>query len=822
MSGSGTHKGNPVVFFTIFARMKKTFFIAALFFVFLGLESWGLPVIPNPPEVKEGTFPNGLHYFIVSNPAEEGFADYAIVQPGMDGRVDRMRFLEGKGVGYGPEGITSQKAGARIINYRNVPVSVQHEQDSTLLLLLDYVWQSPFNQTVIIAGDVDITKTERALEVMNLTIPRLQECPYDIPASQSGAELVCEPAGDVVTIGVRYELALAQAELRPTAVHFVTELMMRQFSTIVADRVRDVFRSMDIPCSRLETQYIESQGDGGVDCGSVTFIVSDKDRKRAQEALRDILHDIEERGVTAVEFDNSRTVTVPVVARNGLRKGESNAKYVQRCVASTVFGLPLCSTKDIRNFFIGKQVDWRRAHSIFNDFARSLLCAEELEPVEPIRDSALVNDVSTHLPVKRIKLNSETVDPVSGGKVWTFDNGIKVVYKNLEDIRGRVSYAFSFRGGLTIVPGIRYGEAPYVADMFDLSTVRRDVPMTEFKSILARRGITMSQEVTMSDFRISGTAPATGLETLLGAVGSIAYHRTPNPDMFDYYCLCESVRTMSLKDPQADVLAAMDDLCCPEDMYRTRRDASFIGDDLQTRTEQYFRDRFSNFADGTIVIAGDIGEEELKKILENNLGLFRTGRKYSYRKTDNFPLVPERMTLREKGEPSVHMLFVADEFLTTAGIAKLDVTEKVLIPCLNAALRGIGAYAEAKVEFTVYSDERIRLYITAKPLEEASLPEGIVPASPETIASTIRAMIDYMDSIDPRRLSDAKMTVLGDVGVENARGRNIVDKVLLRYSEGKDFSKDFAAAVKAVGQQDVLSTLEKFRSGARVEFIFDR
>lgn len=802
--------------------MKKTFFIAALFFAFLGFGAWGLPVIPNPPEVKEGTFPNGLHYFIVSNPAEEGFADYAIVQPGMDGRVDRMRFLESKGVGYGPEGITSQKAGARIINYRNVPVSVQHEQDSTLLLLLDYVWQSPFNQTIIIAGDVDITKTERALEVMNLTIPKLQDCPYVIPASQSGSIVVCEPSGDVVTIGLRYELALAESELRRSSVHFVTELMMRQFSTIVADRVRNVFRSMDIPYSQLETQYLETQGDEGVDCGGVTFIVANKDRNRALEAFKDILNDIETRGVTAVEFDNSRTVTVPTVAKNGLRKGESNAKYVQRCVASTVFGLPLCSTKDIRNFFIDKQVDWRRTHSIFNDFARSLLSTEEPAPVEPIRDSALVNNVCSHFPVKKLRINVETADPVSGGKVWTYDNGIKVVYKKLEDIRGRVSYAFSLRGGLTIVPGLQYGEASFVADMFDLSVVRRDVPMQEFKSILARQGITMSQEVTMSDFRICGTAPAAGLETLFGAINAVAYQRTPVADIFDYYCVCESVRTMRLKDPQADIRTAMEVLCCPDNMYQTRRDASFIGDDLQTRAEQYFRDRFSNFADGTIVIVGDVEEEELKRILENNLGLFRTSRKFSYRKTDNFPLVRDRMTLREKGEPSVHMLFVSDELLTTAGIAKMRVTEKVLIPCLNAALRGIGAYAEAEADFRVYPDERIRLYITAKPLEEESLPEGIVPASSETIASTIRSLVDYMDSIDPRRLSDAKMTVLGDVEVGNSRGGSTVNKVLLRYSEGKDFSKDFAAAVKAVGQQDVLSILEKFRSGARVEFIFDK
>ena len=72
----------------------------------------GLAKLSRAPEITVGQFPNGITYYLVTNKAAYGYADYALVQKGADNQDDARAalgysFLASKGVGYTRNGYIS-------------------------------------------------------------------------------------------------------------------------------------------------------------------------------------------------------------------------------------------------------------------------------------------------------------------------------------------------------------------------------------------------------------------------------------------------------------------------------------------------------------------------------------------------------------------------------------------------------------------------------------------------------------------------------------------------------------------------------------------
>ena len=108
-------------------------------------------------------------------------------------------------------------------------------------------------------------------------------------------------------------------------------------------------------------------------------------------------------------------------------------------------------------------------------------------------------------PSGKLKIKTVSPEPLSGGQIWTFDNGIRVIFKNVPK-SGMFHYMWLLKGGYSLLPGIKPGESAYISDMLRLYDVC-GMSCYRFADMLSANGITMKGEVTMSDFRISGAAP---------------------------------------------------------------------------------------------------------------------------------------------------------------------------------------------------------------------------------------------------------------------------------------------------------------------------
>lgn len=150
---------------------------------------------------------------------------------------------------------------------------------------------------------------------------------------------------------------------------------------------------------------------------------------------------------------------------------------------------------------------------------------------------------------------------MTGGRLWTFSNGMTVVYKKL-DTKGTFNYGVLLRGGYYDVPGLQEGEGIFVSDMFKLTRIG-DRSWDEFRMMLETAGISMDVEVNASDMRVFGKAPSSEAGMLFSSILALSEVRTMDDSLFGPFVIREKYRRgMEAMYPR-DVNSLIDSLICP-------------------------------------------------------------------------------------------------------------------------------------------------------------------------------------------------------------------------------------------------------------------
>ena len=188
--------------------IQLVLFVVGLFSSII-MPAQNLPVMAPDKAVKTGTLPNGTSYYIVSNQAIKGMADFALVQKtGTDNLDDTSSFkavsiarealsvlprsggrsvqdfFMSHGVNPGRDGFVNVAGDATEYRFSNVLISKPEVLDSALLVLLDMVdrvsdaedpflkkWYAPSDQVIIVAGDVDASSVADKMKMISYMTP---------------------------------------------------------------------------------------------------------------------------------------------------------------------------------------------------------------------------------------------------------------------------------------------------------------------------------------------------------------------------------------------------------------------------------------------------------------------------------------------------------------------------------------------------------------------------------------------------------------------------------------------------------------------------
>jgi hypothetical protein len=235
-----------------------------------------------------------------------------------------------------------------------------------------------------------------------------------------------------------------------------------------------------------------------------------------------------------------------------------------RLIQAYLYGTDLAPASAAKDFLSKRQLPIAAGTGLFNQFTAALLDKKENltltvdtpgVPFDPEEIEArylsswsrpqqrmfyrphFSDTLSLAGPSGRLKMKLEAAEPVTGGVIWHFSNGMKVVYKKAETA-GQFQYAFLFRGGFSSVPGLKKGEGAFVSDILGFYDVAGK-NCSDFNAMLEANGIKMERRVGISDMLLTGTAPTSKLTLLLESVLSLTRDRKFNAEAYDYYLRSE-------------------------------------------------------------------------------------------------------------------------------------------------------------------------------------------------------------------------------------------------------------------------------------------
>lgn len=851
-------------------RFKQAFLVPVLLsLISFCLGAQTLPSLPAASGVVTGTLPNGISYFLVSDPSVKGRADLALVQKGpVSGEVSRSvlaelpHFQSGKpyqylaklGVGYDKSGYIRSTEASTTFFFHDVPVGQAAVRDTALLLLFDISETCPYEQAIIVCGDIDkdaVRERMGAFSMMVTPRSRIPEPPAPVwnPSGTPAFRFVRAPMRDEAKLTVRYSSPRTPREAMNTAQPLVTSLFSSELGLIVRGRMAQAFRIAGIPLARTDAQYRSSADGPGAELYSFSAVTGRDDLLRAVEAAGAVLGSLDAHGASLQEFRDARDRL--------LSDEQSPDDWVKICESAFLYGSGLVDRDYIKEFYASRGVATQRELELFNDFVSALLdpsralllrCespADSLaaEPAlaafasgwsaaasAPAGDYVLdrADTLGLFVPKGRSRLKRTVADPLSGGELWTFANGMRVLYKRTTDTRGSFSYGFLIGGGYADVPGLAEGEGGFIGDMLTLGGVG-DMSGTAFLRMLESNGIVFEPEVGLTDFRITGRAPSGKLQLLLKSLLTLARERSIDEDAYAYYRAGERIRLSMDRRRQAGIQAVVDSIMCPGWRHTPEKRLPGLSDDLPVRAGSYFNELFLRCDDGVLVLVGDLDPYMLKKVLPRYLVGFETGGKPSVRPRVDFPFrtgwstytVDAEWSGVGSGEPCITVAESARIPFTLGRGLSFEVALMELRKAMADALAGTGMYAEVSGDIDLFPAERMTVNIVCRPAEESGLPSDVTVEDPLRVLGVVRSALSSLVAEGPAAASVAESAgvLSAAAGARLSDPDFIVDAALTRFSVGKDVVtglKDGAGAVSSSSVGEILSALD---AGGKVEYV---
>ena len=798
-----------------------------------------LPSLPVDTRIQKGTLRCGVAYYMVKNDERKGYADFAVVRRGeaptraVEESLETA-YLSRNGIGPRPGGYYRDFDGSTVLHLDRVPVYDANALDSTLLVTFAQVAASSAAEAVIVAGDIDPAEFKKKMDIFSMMVPQHfvenSQGPDYVwePSVMPSILLRNEPMGDRGVVRVAYSAPRTPHEQMNTAQALVMGILSREFRTIAVRRIERNLRDAGIPYGRLDFQYLNSTETGGDEEYSVE-VQTDRDHlEAAMKIVSGTLAGLDGFGVPVQEFTDAKKVMMAEMLPRG-NTPLTNRQYVDRCVSHFLYGANLAPYSEETRLFARKNVPDSTETRLFNQFANSLLSQlsnltleyrARLDTLDEdnalfqynlaylygstfkeAKDYSWQRDTSgLEVDCPRIKLKETKPEPVSGGVLWTFSNGMRVVYKQVPGGR-TFQYSLLMGSGLSGASGLTEGEGGYFGDMLSLYDAG-GLSAPDFRDHLAVNGIRMDTQVAMTYTSIHGEAPSSKLPTLLKALLALANGRTVNRGEFDI--LLRNARWA--REPVDNRLYAM---MYPGFSYSAKKYATGLNPGTQAKAAQFYESLFSRMNDGMLILVGDVDEATVRRVLLRYLGGFRTQRGTAARKSVRYQPRPGTVTKREEGgHKGVYVRLDAEYPLSGINYAAAEVAVEALRRQLVRSLDGTGMSVEVTSGFHTYPQERLWMFLSCEGGTNLdAVREGIQKAAKTTLSA--------------KDLNAFKAAALAGMNQELAEPETMVEALVARYGIGKDLVTHYKESVNGVTAARITEMLSALAAGSTAEIVIE-
>ena len=833
-------------------RLKYILFSLAMALSSISVPAADLPTLPVDSRIIKGTLGCGATYYMVTNTSVKGYADIAVIRrdeaPATEARRSlRSDFFSRMSISPGPEGYLSDYDGSSVFRYRHVAFHNADVLDSTLLYTFSQMSRSRSEQAIIVCGDIDPVELKKKMDIFSMLVPRI------LVKESHAPDYVWEPSPvpyvsvhtvtgkKDVEISVTYSSARIPHDLMNTPQTLTTRILAREFQAILGHRLERNFRDVGIPCGEIVFSALTSADTSGDERYSVSVNTTPEYAEAAMRTMSSTIGELDSFGATVEEFSDAKRILTPAYLRKAAEL-PSTEDDTDRCIAHFLYGAPLSPFAEEAHLFARKNVPDSVQTRHFNLFSAAL--AEQLSNLNLHfetgadsldRDEALfyynlaylygsiapsgkeyswhsADSLGLERDLPRARIKTEKTEPITGGKLWTFSNGIRVAFKQIPG-SGMFSYSLVLNGGLSTIADIKPGEGGYIGDILRFYDAG-GLSAPAFQDLLESAGISMNTDVGVFSMSLSGDAPSSQLLFLLKALRAIACDRTLNPAEVQRYLKSGALRPQSREDELFQMLN-------PGFAASASKDPSALSGETVRKADEFFAKRFARMNDGILVIAGDLDEAVVKKMLTRMIGGFDTDRGTLPRPTVHMSPIVGARTVEGSGTKGIYVMMDAPYSVTSQSFYTSDIAAEALRSALLKHLAPYGYTVDVSPTLIVQPQERFRMFIRCLPAQKAGLPEDAVQES-ERALTAVRAAIKSVSakSVPAADLKAWKSTVLQDVKSEINAPSGAVAAMKIRYAFGKDISR-YEDSINSVTPEVLRGFLGALASGGRIEYIVD-
>ena len=776
-----------------------------------------------------------------------------------------LRYLVSKAVWPGPEGYATIGTDATVFRFRDIPVTPTMEAvDSTLLMVFEIVNAAPGavsgrypigSQAIILAGDITASVATGKLNMLSMLIDHkdtdaIEDSYRWQTTSEPEIRRLPAPAPMLGTFSLTWRSPRTPRDQMSTIQPLVSGLFFGELAALAEKRLSKAFRDEGVAVTGLGAEYISSDITPGDETFTVRATVAMRDYKKAAWLVISTMAEIDRSGTTLAEYRDVSSKVRTDIALTGGTRVRTNEYFADKCTASFLYGASLATDKAKAEYLTGKDVNPEVYLKLFNNFSAAILDGKNnlvvtsqadttllsvkdirrylsrwnISPVEePVHITAQSDTLSLSLAsAHKVKLKEEQADPMAGGQLLTYSNGMRVVYKKT-DSKGVFRFSWNIKGGWASIPELKPGEGAYVADMLLLGNIG-SMSGQRFRDMLEANGISLTVSVTPNDMSIRGEAPSNKLPLLMKALAAISNKRSPDAAAFTKYCHSLAITHMLEAKTDARMSNLTDSLLCPRNRYITEKLDIGLPKNLPVKAETYFGRQFANMGNGVLIITGDVTDAALRKTMLSWLGRFPSGKGSAprFRNEAGFTTTLARKVLPAADDARIDLGYtVPADFnqadFITAGVAVEEVERAVC-----EAVVPLGWSCDTKWDLHMFPDERLTVRLHLQRQDYRGMPASLVPVdSVDVVLSKVKTALDTLvrGGISTQRLTLSKAYMVSDVKSWTSDPKYLLRLFELRYNYGRDFLSGLQEKADKIKKNDVDAMITRLLSGGASELI---
>ncbi len=521
--------------------------------------------------------------------------------------------------------------------------------------LMDFYrkWYRTDLEAIIIVGDLDMAKMEEKVKTLFSTIPAVKQ-PQPLPAMEvpfsKGTDyvLATDPEAGRSSLG----LAIRHKDtVRTNTTDYIREnLLLTLCNTMIQRRLKE--RQMNNADPAVLRMSIANMP---LIRGYSVYNLSVTPKDDEAEAWRVLLtenerlarHGFTEAELTRVKKDIAENLENTLLHQGGVVDNEVFVRDIQAWFLTGKPAITFRTYYDHAKRILealtladanAKLKDWNKPDNRIIVIAgktsathlseeRALKIEEEVRADQSITPYVETKSVKRPLLAQKPqggKIVSERELPTFKAKEWTLSNGAKVVFRRAAYERGTIQVSSFSPGGTSLYDIDLLPAAENAAPMTKSFGLADHTPV-ELGKILADKHVRTNVSISECSESISGAAAPKDLETLF----QLLYLHFEQP-RFDARLFEETMSRSrsSLANQSVNPNRMMNDslqqISCGRNPRMLPYDTNYLDAITLERIENIYRDRFSNAADFTFFIVGDIAESKVKRLSEIYLGALST------------------------------------------------------------------------------------------------------------------------------------------------------------------------------------------------------